>query len=235
MSPLGGTTTVSLRRPTLSCTKSRWSGPAAVGVGLLSPPRRAHRTGDDAVSSRCLGAPPAPHSLHGPFRRPQATQTLTTVGYGTVACTETAERWYVIVGMIIGALIYSYVIGTVCTVIHELMAVSLEFQENMDLLTEYMLENDLPHTFRRKASGQRATCLLARKDPGSHGSLCRWRSRRPRQRVRVVGLIVVALLTPQLGFHSAVAPPLWPLFWPAGRTLQQRGAVAPSLVWLSML
>ena len=65
-----------------------------------------------------------------------AMQTLTTVGYGSVSLTNTDERLYVIVGMIVGGVIFSYVMGTMCTLVTQLMVTNIEFQINMDLLNE---------------------------------------------------------------------------------------------------
>lgn len=41
-----------------------------------------------------------------------AMQTITTVGYGNVATVSTDEKVFVVFGMMAGAAIFSYVIGT---------------------------------------------------------------------------------------------------------------------------
>ena len=63
-----------------------------------------------------------------------------------------ACRWYVIAGMIVGAAIFSYVIGTICTLVQGLMVTSLEFQGRMDLLATYMQQYDFPIELRARAN-----------------------------------------------------------------------------------
>ena len=59
------------------------------------------------------------------------------MGYGTIGATNTAERIYVCCGMVIGAAIFTYVIGTICTLVSGLNVTSIEFQGRMDVLSEY--------------------------------------------------------------------------------------------------
>ena len=79
-------------------------------------------------------------------------QTLTTVGYGNVVATNTTEKLYVILGMVIGAAIFSYVVGTICTLVTGLMVNSVEFQKNMDMLSEYMSIHNFPLELRKRAN-----------------------------------------------------------------------------------
>ena len=45
-----------------------------------------------------------------------AVTTVTTIGYGDIAPTTTAERVFVMASMFVGAAVFSYVIGTVCII-----------------------------------------------------------------------------------------------------------------------
>ena len=45
-----------------------------------------------------------------------------------------------------------YVIGTICTLVSQLMVTSLAFQERMDMLSEYMSFHQFPSEMRKRAN-----------------------------------------------------------------------------------
>jgi hypothetical protein len=42
---------------------------------------------------------------------------MSTIGYGDVVPTSTAERFFIIFAMLIGTSVFAYVVGSVCTIV----------------------------------------------------------------------------------------------------------------------
>ena len=81
-----------------------------------------------------------------------AMQTLTTVGYGNINPTTFDERIFVILGMVVGASAYAYILGSICTLVTGLMASTIEFQSRMDLLHEYMTDHKFTDEMRDRVN-----------------------------------------------------------------------------------
>ncbi|CAK4086574.1 unnamed protein product [Aphanomyces euteiches] len=77
-----------------------------------------------------------------------ATMTITTIGYGDVTATNTVERAFFIVMMIIGAGMYAYVVGTMCQLVEGLNVDALEFQREMDRVNDFLDLNSIPQSLR---------------------------------------------------------------------------------------
>lgn len=70
--------------------------------------------------------------------------TMTTVGYGDDSPKNPMEVGYVIFGVMIGASTFTYVIGTVASLVEELHATSDSYRERMDRLKAYLKERNIP-------------------------------------------------------------------------------------------
>lgn len=57
-----------------------------------------------------------------------SAMTISTVGYGDIVPTNNGERAFVICGLFVGASFFSYVVGSVCSVLAKLSEKEEEFQ-----------------------------------------------------------------------------------------------------------
>lgn len=69
-----------------------------------------------------------------------SVMTISTVGYGDVTPQTEAERMYLIFAMLIGASVYAYVVGSICSIIASMNMRETEFQELMDQLNTFIGE-----------------------------------------------------------------------------------------------
>ena len=93
-----------------------------------------------------------------------ATMTISTVGYGDVTPQTEPERVFLTVGMLVGASVYAYIVGSICSVIASMNYRETEFQELMDRLNlfikEAKIDTDLAgrlrafFRYRRKVTNQ---------------------------------------------------------------------------------
>lgn len=79
-----------------------------------------------------------------------AVMTLTTVGYGDVTPVTDFERSIVSGFMLIGAILYAYIVGSICGLIASMRKKDAEFFERLDELDEYMVKENLPQFLRLK-------------------------------------------------------------------------------------
>jgi hypothetical protein len=93
-----------------------------------------------------------------------AMMTLTTIGYGDIIATNIYERIYVIFMMMVSALVFAYVVGTMCSLVQGLNSQSLYFQGMIDDINDYMEMTHLPFNLRRRI---RRYCLF-RRDAAQH-------------------------------------------------------------------
>ena len=73
-----------------------------------------------------------------------ATYTVATVGYGDVPPTNSSERIYLIVAMVVGAGLFAYVVGNICDVLLSLSVRDNEFQKLMDTANVFIRDSNLP-------------------------------------------------------------------------------------------
>lgn len=57
---------------------------------------------------------------------------MSTIGYGDVSPKTQYERMYEIFGMILGASVYAYMVGAICSIVASMNAASAEFNQQMD-------------------------------------------------------------------------------------------------------
>eukprot|EP00924_Labyrinthula_sp_SR-Ha-C_P002834 maker-scaffold_13-snap-gene-8.4-mRNA-1 protein AED:0.00 eAED:0.00 QI:61/1/1/1/1/1/2/317/622 len=79
-----------------------------------------------------------------------AVMTLTTVGFGDVSAFTDLERAFMVALMLIGALTYSYIIGSVCAIFANIHEKNSEFFEKFDELKDYMRRENIPLELRSK-------------------------------------------------------------------------------------
>ena len=77
-----------------------------------------------------------------------SVMTITTIGYGDISPVTTAERLFTVGGMLLGASIFAFVIGSVCNIVSNMDEATNEFHQTMDALNMYMAEGGLPHDMR---------------------------------------------------------------------------------------
>mmetsp|Transcript_61907 Transcript_61907/g.195632 ORF Transcript_61907/g.195632 Transcript_61907/m.195632 type:complete len:419 (-) Transcript_61907:62-1318(-) len=73
-----------------------------------------------------------------------AVATLSTLGYGDVVPTTDAERIFATICAMLGATVYAYIIGNVCSIISGLDVESSKFYALMDGLNSFMREKNIP-------------------------------------------------------------------------------------------
>ena len=61
-----------------------------------------------------------------------SVMTMSTIGYGDVSPKTQYERMYEIFGMILGASVYAYMVGAICSIVASMNAASAEFNHQMD-------------------------------------------------------------------------------------------------------
>jgi len=95
-----------------------------------------------------------------------AIETVTTVGYGDVGPVSTSEKLYVIIAMAMGVAVFSYVLGTMCTLLAGFKTGETAFQARMDTMLTFLNahEDKIPDTLRRKALDY---CFYARDSANS--------------------------------------------------------------------
>eukprot|EP00873_Tetraselmis_striata_P010258 jgi/Tetstr1/430522/TSEL_020321.t1 len=79
-----------------------------------------------------------------------AMMTMSTIGYGDVTPQTDVERVYVTLGMVVGASIYAYMVGNVCSIIAGMNAGEEKFRMEMDSLNQFMEANGLPKDLRKE-------------------------------------------------------------------------------------
>ena len=78
--------------------------------------------------------------------------TLVTVGYGDICATNTSERIYVTVIMIIGIFMYSYTVSSISTIISTLDTRKAKLNSKLDLLSHIARKHKLSVHFEQKVS-----------------------------------------------------------------------------------
>ena len=73
-----------------------------------------------------------------------AVMTLTTTGYGDVVPTNDNERLYVLMALIVGALVFGYMISNLSAVINSLDRQAVESEEKLDGVKQYAMWRQLP-------------------------------------------------------------------------------------------
>ena len=61
-----------------------------------------------------------------------SVMTMSTIGYGDVTPKTHYERMYEIFGMMLGASVYAYMVGAICSIVASMNAASAEFNQQMD-------------------------------------------------------------------------------------------------------
>ncbi|KAA6426426.1 MAG: voltage-gated ion channel superfamily [Trebouxia sp. A1-2] len=79
-----------------------------------------------------------------------SVMTMSTIGYGDVTPKTQYERIYEIFGMILGASVYAYMVGAICSIVASMNAASAEFNQQMDSLNTFMAESQLPPSLRAR-------------------------------------------------------------------------------------
>ena len=76
--------------------------------------------------------------------------TMTTVGFGDIKPVTFAEITMSLVTMLVGATVFSYIVGNMASIVGNLDGRSAAFKSKMDGLMEFMHEHDLPRELRRR-------------------------------------------------------------------------------------
>ena len=67
-----------------------------------------------------------------------AFTTMTTVGFGDIVGTNLTEYLVVMLGMVVGASVFGYVIGNVTTIVESFDPAAAQYQEKMDNVKSFM-------------------------------------------------------------------------------------------------
>jgi len=80
-----------------------------------------------------------------------AATTITTIGYGDIANPGTKwERMLAILTLLVGALVWAYIIGGICSIVQAFNNVDLEFSEQMGHLNVFMESKRMPLHLRER-------------------------------------------------------------------------------------
>jgi len=77
-----------------------------------------------------------------------AVMTVTTIGYGDVAMTTSAERWVAVFAMMVGGAAYAYIVGSVCGLVASMGEIEARLHRKIDDLNVYMEEQSFPNSLR---------------------------------------------------------------------------------------
>jgi voltage-gated potassium channel Kch len=73
-----------------------------------------------------------------------AIMTTTTIGYGDVSSSGTAQQLFGMLAMLIGALLFGYGVSNVVNIVEELRSGERQFREKMDKFNRYMRSQNFP-------------------------------------------------------------------------------------------
>jgi Ca2+-binding EF-hand superfamily protein len=80
-----------------------------------------------------------------------ACQTITTIGYGDVANPGTAaERWVAVIAMLIGSIIWAYLISMINSIIHFSQKADLEHHQLIETLDQFATEKGLGTSLKQR-------------------------------------------------------------------------------------
>jgi hypothetical protein len=74
--------------------------------------------------------------------------TMSTIGYGDISPVTSAERIVACFMMLVGAGIYAYVVGSITSTVSNMEAGSKRYQELMDMLNQFLSDNDISDDLR---------------------------------------------------------------------------------------
>ena len=78
--------------------------------------------------------------------------TLVTVGYGDICATNTSERIYVVLVMVLGIFMYSYTVSSISNIISTLDTRKAKLNSKLDLLSDIARKHNLSSHFEQKVS-----------------------------------------------------------------------------------
>ena len=76
--------------------------------------------------------------------------TVTTIGYGDVSPQTDGERVFALCFMMLGAVLYAYIVGSFCQVITSLDPAASDFRSSMDHLNSLMKSSHCPQEMKVK-------------------------------------------------------------------------------------
>ncbi|MBL7999612.1 MAG: cyclic nucleotide-binding domain-containing protein [Candidatus Kapabacteria bacterium] len=79
-----------------------------------------------------------------------ATTTLATVGYGDITPQTDPERIFAIVIMLIGMVMYAYLIGNIATLLNRIDPARVHYEENLDRVHAFIRYRSIPSTLVRR-------------------------------------------------------------------------------------
>ena len=79
-----------------------------------------------------------------------AVTSMTTIGYGDIVGQSHTETAVAVVCMLIGAAVYSYVVGGVSNVVHSMDPLATKYLQRVDQVNTYMSENNFPRALRER-------------------------------------------------------------------------------------
>jgi len=74
-----------------------------------------------------------------------SVMTITTIGYGDILPETTLERWFDVISMLVGGLLFGYIVGAVGNVVQQTSARENQYYQYMGDLKHFMDELKLPH------------------------------------------------------------------------------------------
>ena len=99
-----------------------------------------------------------------------SVMTLTTIGYGDIAPENTGERVYTICTMFVGAVLFSFILSEIATLLESVRWRTSAFKARVDSVSAYMERKSLPKWLRRKCND----FLFEAHAQGSMGTLAGW-------------------------------------------------------------
>ena len=165
-----------------------------------------------------------------------ALTTLTTVGYGDITPTSDLERRFTTVALLLGALIFAYILGDIGSLLQTLDRQTLLVNERMDAVKEYLQWRGIPkelgvrvrryyeHYYTQRAIFDEST-IITELNPQLQTEVVQRILSRTMSR-----LPLFAQLDPDLRF--ALFPLLKPLSFQAGELILSKGQTSRELLFL---
>ena len=162
--------------------------------------------------------------------------TMTTVGYGDIAPSNREEQLYGIFAMLIGAVMFGFIVGSMTSLMAKLDEIGFLYKERLEVIREYIRERGLTRITANRLKKYYAGILVRRSVYNEHAILLELNENLRRDVVLHVGQTVIEnisfLQSEEDSFVSCVMMYLLPEFHLPGDLIFEQGQVSNRIFFL---